>query len=175
MAIGDIKVFKEVSGGVYDEHILSEADIAELGGGGGDYEHPTGFTNQPVTVLSDASVIRQITINNEGHVTGVSTRNLTAANVGAAASSHTHATLTCGTGLTGSNYNGGTAQTWAVSYGTTSGTACQGNDGRLPTTTEKQALAGTGTPSSAIRYATASYGTADPSGGNNGDVYFQYE
>lgn len=40
-------------------------------------------------------------------------------------------TLTRGTGLTGSNYNGSAAQTWAVSYGTAAGTACQGNDSRL--------------------------------------------
>jgi hypothetical protein len=40
-------------------------------------------------------------------------------------------TLTRGTGLTGNNYNGSAASTWAVSYGDTQGTACQGNDGRL--------------------------------------------
>ncbi|OQA89987.1 MAG: hypothetical protein BWY28_00726 [bacterium ADurb.Bin236] len=42
-------------------------------------------------------------------------------------SGHTHATLTRGTGLTGSNYDGSAATTWAVSYGTTAGTAVQGN------------------------------------------------
>lgn len=40
------------------------------------YNHPTGFTNQPVTALSGNSVISRITVNNEGHVTGVSTREL---------------------------------------------------------------------------------------------------
>ena len=40
-------------------------------------------------------------------------------------------TLTRGTGLTGSSFNGSSATTWAVSYGTTAGTACQGNDSRL--------------------------------------------
>jgi hypothetical protein len=44
---------------------------------------------------------------------------------------HTHATLTRGNGLSGGNYNGGTAQTWAVLYGTSAGTATQGNDPRL--------------------------------------------
>ncbi|MEI2422834.1 hypothetical protein V6O07_21330, partial [Arthrospira platensis SPKY2] len=39
--------------------------------------------------------------------------------------------LTRGTGLTGNNFNGGAATTWAVAYGTTAGTACQGNDSRL--------------------------------------------
>ncbi len=37
------------------------------------------------------------------------------------------ANLTPGTGLTGSAYNGGSGQTWSVSYGSTSGTAVQGN------------------------------------------------
>ena len=40
-------------------------------------------------------------------------------------------TLTRGTGLTGSNYNGSAAQTWAVAYGTSSGTAAEGNDPRF--------------------------------------------
>lgn len=41
------------------------------------YIHPSGFTNQPSTSLTGSSVISQITVNNEGHVTGVSTRNIT--------------------------------------------------------------------------------------------------
>jgi hypothetical protein len=40
------------------------------------YTHPTGFTNQPTTALTGASVISQITVNDNGHVTGVSTREL---------------------------------------------------------------------------------------------------
>lgn len=39
--------------------------------------------------------------------------------------------LTLGTGLTGSSYNGSAAVTAAVSYGSTAGTSCQGNDSRL--------------------------------------------
>jgi hypothetical protein len=46
-------------------------------------------------------------------------------------SANTTQTLTRGTGLTGSNFNGSAATTWAVSYGTTAGTACEGNDSRL--------------------------------------------
>lgn len=45
-------------------------------------------------------------------------RGLTASDVGAAASSHTHQTLTRGSYLTGNNYNGGTATTWAVDAST---------------------------------------------------------
>jgi len=40
-------------------------------------------------------------------------------------------TLARGTGLTGNNFNGSAGTTWAVAYGTVSGTACQGNDSRL--------------------------------------------
>lgn len=58
---------------------------------GGVYSHPLfPGTGQPATPLSGASVISQITLDN-GHVTGVQTRNITAANIGAAAASHTHA------------------------------------------------------------------------------------
>lgn len=39
--------------------------------------------------------------------------------------------LTLGTGLTGTSYNGSAAVTAAVSYGSSAGTACQGNDSRL--------------------------------------------
>lgn len=46
------------------------------------YTHPTGFTNQPVNPLSGPTVISRITVNNEGHVTGVSTRAITANDLG---------------------------------------------------------------------------------------------
>lgn len=49
------------------------------------YTHPSGFTNQPGTALSGASVISQITVNTEGHVTGVTTRNLSYVDVNAQA------------------------------------------------------------------------------------------
>lgn len=58
---------------------------------GAAYSHPTfPGTGQPSTALSGANVISRITLDN-GHVTGVTTRALTAANIGAAAASHTHA------------------------------------------------------------------------------------
>lgn len=58
---------------------------------GAAYSHPTfPGTGQPATALSGANVISQITLDN-GHVTGVQTRALTPANIGAAAASHTHA------------------------------------------------------------------------------------
>lgn len=40
------------------------------------YSHPTGFTSQPATATTGAEVISQITVNDNGHVTGVTTRNI---------------------------------------------------------------------------------------------------
>ena len=55
------------------------------------YSHPEySGTGQPETALSEANVISKITLEN-GHVTGVTTRVLTASDIGAAAVSHTHA------------------------------------------------------------------------------------
>lgn len=55
------------------------------------YSHPEYLgTGQPETALSEANVISKITLEN-GHVTGVTTRVLTASDIGAAAVSHTHA------------------------------------------------------------------------------------
>lgn len=55
------------------------------------YSHPTfAGTSQPSSALTGATVISQITLNN-GHVTGVTTRTLSLADIGAAAASHTHA------------------------------------------------------------------------------------
>jgi hypothetical protein len=72
---------------------MSAADKTKLNGiatNANNYAHPTGFSNQPTSALTGAAVISQITVNTNGHTTGVSTRNLTAANIGAAATSHTH-------------------------------------------------------------------------------------
>lgn len=89
---------------------------------------------------------------------------------------HTHSTLTFGNGLTSGSYNGSAAKTitiashagiagsigtvnvsssgLGVNLGTTSTTACAGNDSRLPTAAEKAALAGTGTPSATNKFVT---------------------
>lgn len=54
------------------------------------YTHPLfPDTSQPGTGLTGAKVISRILLNN-GHVTGVDTRDLTPADIGAAASSHVH-------------------------------------------------------------------------------------
>lgn len=55
------------------------------------YAHPAfAGTVQPATALTGATVISQIIVNN-GHVTGVQTRNITASDIGASATVHTHA------------------------------------------------------------------------------------
>lgn len=46
------------------------------------YTHPTGFISQPNAPLGASNVISQITVNAEGHVTGVQTRALTLSNLG---------------------------------------------------------------------------------------------
>jgi hypothetical protein len=68
------------------------------------------------TTLQTARTINGVSFNGSANIT------ITA---------NTGSTLTRGTGLTGSNFNGSAATTWAVSFGTTSGTACEGNDTRL--------------------------------------------
>ena len=40
------------------------------------YTHPTGFEDQPETPLSGSTVISQVEVNDEGHVTGVKVRDL---------------------------------------------------------------------------------------------------
>ena len=59
------------------------------------------------------------------------THNYAGSSTAGGAANSVASTLTRGTGLTGNNFNGSAATTWAVSYGTAAGTACQGNDSRL--------------------------------------------
>lgn len=54
------------------------------------YTHPSyPGTGQPASALTGANVISRITLDN-GHVTGVTTRALTASDIGAATATHTH-------------------------------------------------------------------------------------
>lgn len=82
-------------------------------------------------------------------------------------------TYSAGTGLTL------TGSSFSVNYGTTSGTATEGNDGRLPTTDEKAALAGTsGAPSTTNKYVTNGDSrltdSRAPSGSAGGDLSGTY-
>lgn len=57
-----------------------------------------------------------------------------------------------------------------VGYGDASDTVCQGNDGRLPTTDEKAALAGTGTPNATNKYVTSDDTNQLPTSGDRKSV-----
>ena len=70
-------------------------------------------------------------------------------------------TLTRGNGLSGSDYNGSTATTWAVAYGSTANTAVQGNDTRV---TADQAAA-----TASIR--TLGTGASQAAAGNHTHLY----
>jgi hypothetical protein len=63
------------------------------------YSHPSGTVNVPSTALTGAVVVSQITNDTSGHPTAVVTRSLSAADVGAATTSHNHdvAAFTSGT------------------------------------------------------------------------------
>lgn len=66
--------------------------------------------------------------------------------------------LTAGTGLTsGGTFNGSAARTFEVSYGTTAGTACQGNDARL---SDARQATNTNTQLASLGVGTAASGTA---------------
>lgn len=78
--------------------------------------------------------------------------------------------LTLGTGLTGSSFNGSSAVTAAVSYGTTSGTACQGNDSRL---SDARQATNSNTQLASLGVGTAASGTAgEIRATNNITAYF---
>ena len=66
-------------------------------------------------------------------------------------------TLTLGTGLTGSSFNGSGAVTATVSYGTSSGTACQGNDSRL---SDSRQATNTNTQLASLGVGTGASGTS---------------
>ena len=127
---------------------MSAADKTKLNGvatSANNYSHPTGDGNLHVPATGTTNNGKVL---KAGSTAGsLSWGTLSYTDVGAAAASHTHnyagsasaggaaasvaQILTRGTGLTGNNFNGSAATTWAVAYGTTAGTACQGDDSRL--------------------------------------------
>ena len=94
------------------------------------------------TILQTTRTINGVNFNGSANIT------ITAANPSA---------LTLGTGLTGSSYNGSAAVTATVSYGTTAGTACQGNDSRL---SDARQATNTNTQLASLGVGTAASGTA---------------
>jgi hypothetical protein len=93
------------------------------------------------TVLQTARTINGVSFNGSANITV--TANTTNA-------------LTLGTGLTGSSFNGSGAVTTTVSYGTTAGTACQGNDSRL---SDARQATNTNTQLASLGVGTAASGT----------------
>lgn len=94
------------------------------------------------TTLQTARTINGVSFNGSSDIT---------------VTANTTNTLTLGTGLTGTSFNGSAAVTAAVSYGTTSGTACQGNDSRL---SDSRQATNTNTQLTSLGVGTASSGTA---------------
>lgn len=89
-----------------------------------------------------------------GTITAAFSGNATTATTASA----TSAALTAGTGLSsGGTFNGSTARTFAVSYGTTSGTACQGDDSRL---SDARQATNTNTQLASLGVGTGASGTA---------------
>jgi len=76
--------------------VMGIADKVKLDGiatNANNYLHPTGFTLD-TTILSGASVISRIAVNDNGHVTAVSTRTLIPDDINAAAANHSHGIIT---------------------------------------------------------------------------------
>jgi hypothetical protein len=94
------------------------------------------------TTLATARTINGVSFNGSANITV--TANTTNA-------------LTLGTGLTGTSFNGSAAVTATVSYGTTAGTACQGNDSRL---SDARQATNTNTQLASLGVGTAASGTA---------------
>lgn len=70
----------------------------------GEYTHPSDGGGSISTALTGPNVISSITVNSAGHVTATTTRALTASDIGASATGHTHGTYDRATSvLTGAN------------------------------------------------------------------------
>jgi hypothetical protein len=97
-------------------------------------------------------------IPNGALVNSSTTINGTAIALGASGTitANTTNTLTLGTGLTGTSFNGSGAVTATVSYGSSAGTACQGNDSRL---SDSRQATNTNTQLASLGVGTAASGT----------------
>ena len=70
------------TGNVEDLTPAAVRTLLNVADGANNYSHPTGFTNRPAAALSGATVISQLLINTNGHVTEVSSRDLTKSDLG---------------------------------------------------------------------------------------------
>ena len=110
-----------------------------------DYTHPS-HTSRSINT-SGAAVLDTFTSDSSGHVTGITTRNLTAANIGAAAASHNHAA----SAITSGTFNSARIPNLNASK-ITAGTFA---DGRIPSLNASKTTAG--------RFNTARLGTGTAS------------
>jgi len=106
------------------------------------------------TTLQTARTINGVSFNGSANIT---------------VTANTTNTLTLGTGLTGSSFNGSGAVTATVSYGTTAGTACQGNDSRL---SDARQATNTNTQLASLGVGTAASGTAGEIRATNNVIAF---
>ena len=108
---------------------------------------------------ADVPTLNQNTTGSAATLTTARTINGTSFNGSAniTITANTTNTLTLGTGLTGSSFNGSGAVTATVSYGTSSGTACQGNDSRL---SDSRQATNSNTQLASLGVGTGASGTA---------------
>jgi hypothetical protein len=99
-------------------------------------------TTGSAATLTTARTINGVSFNGSANIT---------------VTANTTNTLTLGTGLGGTSFNGSSAVTATVSYGTSAGTACQGNDARL---TDSRQATNTNTQLASLGVGTAASGTA---------------
>jgi hypothetical protein len=99
-------------------------------------------TTGSAATLTTARTINGVSFNGSANIT---------------VTANTTNTLTLGTGLGGTSFNGSSAVTATVSYGTSAGTACQGNDSRL---TDSRQATNTNTQLASLGVGTAASGTA---------------
>jgi hypothetical protein len=112
-------------------------------------------TTGSAATLTTARTINGVSFNGSANIT---------------VTANTTNTLTLGTGLGGTSFNGSAAVTATVSYGTTAGTACQGNDGRL---SDARQATNTNTQLASLGVGTAASGTAgEIRATNNITAYF---
>lgn len=80
------------------------------------------------TTLTRDTEVFSIVLASDGSFSGLDADLLDGQHASAfAATNHVHASLFAGTGVTGTYYNGSTATSFGVAYGTSAGTAVQGN------------------------------------------------
>jgi len=94
----------------------------------------TALSGDVTISSSGVTAIGASTVTNTMLAGSIANAKLANSTISGVALGSTLNALTLGTGLTGTSYNGSAAVTAAVSYGTSAGTACQGNDSRLSDT-----------------------------------------